>query len=113
MVSFETFIRTYEKNIGEIKSLVKQLLDDQVTLTVKETLNRPQTLFSAFQGVVPNPNAGRTSDNTSFVNVALRLKEVIERKNDETGDRGAKMSRSYSTPQLESGRTMHIHASHK
>ena len=81
-------MRTYEKDMRDIKSILKQVLDKRVTSSVKETFNRPQTLFSEFQGALPNPNAGRTSDKTSFVNVALRLKEGIEKYNDETGDEG-------------------------
>lgn len=88
---FQTFMRKYDEDRREFKELLQQLLAKQIPSNSAVASATMSCVFHRFVGVIPNPNSGRTSKQSSFINVATALKRGISTYNDSVSDQDPKI----------------------
>ena len=79
---FQTFMRKYDEDRTEFKNLLQQLVNQQNSFNSTGASSTISCIFDRFAGVIPNPNSGRTSKQSSFINVAAALRTGISRYNE-------------------------------
>lgn len=84
---FAQFKRRYHKDNEETQNLLYRILRKLDSKTTSHHIQLPEnneevTMIHRFEGVIPHPRSGRSSKQSSFVNVALSLKNGINEYND-------------------------------
>lgn len=75
-------MRKYDEDRTEFKNLLQQLVNQQNSFNSTGASSTISCIFDRFAGVIPNPNSGRTSKQSSFINVAAALRTGISRYNE-------------------------------
>lgn len=91
---FQNFVKKYDADHREFKQMLQQLLAQPIPLNPGGTSSPMFCVFDRFSGIIPNPNSGRTSKQSSFINVAEALRAGITSHNESVSEQDPKIETS-------------------